>query len=710
MVSISSELEQLAHLLGVETSYEDVLKVRRSASEAALLAALRALGADVTTLADVTTALHLEQRRRAELGIEPVIVVWEGNATAFELMLPLANMQAELAFSLQMETGETQDWVLSSSELQSALDTEEAVPAGFCRVTTQTPAGLAHGYHRLTIRANADVYETCILSAPTAAYDESTTMTWGCFLPLYALRTERNWGAGDFTDLASLSGWVRALGGRLVGTLPILAAFLDEPLEPSPYSPASRLFWNEFYIDIERVPEMEQCSLARELVASAAFQQALTELRTAEEVDYPRIMALKRQVLELLANDLFSRGSQRLEELTSFTQQHPHLRDYAVFRATYQQRRKPWPSWPAELHEGIDYDKAVAAYHCYVQWVANEQLNRLAEEATAAGDGLYLDLPLGVRPDSFDVWRNPQAYVASASAGAPPDAVFTKGQDWGFPPLHPEGIRRDGYRHVREYLAHHMRLARTLRIDHVMGLHRLYWIPQGRPASDGVYVRYRADELYAVLSIESHRHQTTIIGENLGTVPKEVNRSMELHGIRKMFVVQYELNPDDAAPLATVPPDCIASLNTHDMPPFTAWWQGLDIPVRQQLGLMNAEEAQRERDKLQQTKVNLIAWLQMGGWLSTEWQVGNTPVAAMIQYLAASSAEALLVNLEDLWAELRPQNVPGTGAELPNWKRKASLPFSDFSRRPDVVETLQAVARLRREAESNASLHAHETT
>jgi 4-alpha-glucanotransferase len=227
----------------------------------------------------------------------------------------------------------------------------------------------------------------------------------------------------------------------------------------------------------------------------------------------------------------------------------------------------------------------------------------------------YLDLPLGVHPHSYDIWRERGAFVLDASGGAPPDAVFTGGQDWGFPPLHPEAIRQQRYRYYIATLRHQLRHTDLLRIDHVMGLHRLYWIPNGLAPRDGVYVRYPSNELYAILSLESHRHRTPIVGENLGTVPTYVNSTMARHSLHRMYVAQYELVGSVRKTLRAVPRDAVASLNTHDIAPFAAFWEGLDIDDRLDLGLLNPVGARIERKNRRALKNVLESFLQRLGWL-----------------------------------------------------------------------------------------------
>jgi 4-alpha-glucanotransferase len=342
------------------------------------------------------------------------------------------------------------------------------------------------------------------------------------------------------------------------------------------------------------------------------------------------------------------------------------------------------------LKEG-DYDETARQYHLYVQWVAHEQMQNLSQSARIAGVKLYLDLPLGVHPYSYDVWRERDVFALAVSGGAPPDVVFTKGQNWGFPPLHPEAIRQQRYRHYIAYLRHQLKHTSRLRIDHVMALHRLFWIPKGLEPREGVYVRYPAEELYAILSVESHRHRAEIVGENLGTVPAYVNSTMARHNVQQMYVVQYELTPGARRVLRPVPRGSVASLNTHDMPPFVAYWKCLDIEDRLTLGLLDSRGARIERKNRRSLQKALEIFLDRNGCLKAKAASSRALLEACLVYLSASPAQVVLVNVEDLWLEREAQNVPGTLQQRPNWQRKARHSLERFCEMPGVLGTLREV-------------------
>jgi 4-alpha-glucanotransferase len=687
------DLLTLARMYGIQTAHHDALGRYVEAGPESLFGTLRALQVPVDGFADVPEALAERRQELARRLLEPVIVAWDGRAPSLELRPGTAG--GSLAYHLDLESGERRAQVMDLASLPEVRPAEAGDRPGR-RLTLSEP--LPPGYHHLTVEVAGHSAQSLVISAPTRCFTGDHRPLWGVFLPLYALRTSRSWGAGDFSDLETLAEWTAGLGGGVVATLPLLASFLDEPFEPSPYAPASRLFWNELYIDPRRLPEMEDCVSARRLVESPELQREVEVLRAAPRVDYQRLMTLKRRVLEELAHRFFSRPGSREEEFAQFVAGKPNLDTYAAFRAVGDRRGEPWQSWPERLREGTlaaaDYDDEDHRYYLWTQWAAEQQMSAMAHEARRRGPGLYLDLPLGVHGSAFDVWLERDLFAEEASAGAPPDTLFTQGQNWGFPPLQPERLRERGYDHLIDCLRHHLEHAGLLRIDHVMQLHRLFWIPRGMETSAGVYVTYPAEELYAVLSLESHRHQALIVGENLGTVPPEVYESMDRHDLYGMYVMQYELQPGSQG-LREPPAKTSASLNTHDMPTFQAFLQAKDIDELQSLGFLTPEQAQVERERRAEIRRALEEALppeQRGRGAATQEAI----LRQRLEVLAASPARMVLVNLEDLWQEIEPQNIPGTHTERPNWQRKARFSFEELSTRAEVVEPLRRVDELRR--------------
>lgn len=693
-----SQLHRLARAYGIQTSYVDMENRTVGASADSVLAVLGALGAPVENARDFANALRLKQRGVWDWWIEPVFAAWEGRLPEVSLRLPAAQARGQIEIELCLEDGERrsrQSWM----ETLPGLETRELDGESYVALRLPVGGKVPSGYHTLVCTAGHRRFESLIVAAPKRAYSPPTSRSWGAFLPLYAVHSKRSWGAGDLTDLRGLVGWAAREGASFVGTLPLLASFLDEPFAPSPYAPVSRLFWNELFIDLDATYSEATGGAGHSLSVPSDISNAVAWLREQEFVPYREAMALKRRVLEGRAGSA-CRDAVAQQSIDAFLAENPRVRDYASFRAVVEKLGADWRRWPEQPRRGdlsaTDYDMEVAGYHAFCQWQIASQMRSLAAESKGRGVELYLDLPVGVHPDGYDAWRFQDLFVEGANVGAPPDVVTTSGQDWGFRPLHPDSIRRSRYEYVRAYLDHHLSVAGLLRIDHAMGIRRLYWIPAGASAHDGVYVGYNPEEMYAVLSLESHRHQAGIVGEDLGIVPNEVRRGMREHAIAGAYVLSIELRSADNQPFRPVPRHVVASFGTHDLPTFAAFWSGADIDERQRLGVLDPERAARETIERAAQKAALLVYLRRQGLLTTDSDDTSEVLKACLALLAWSPSERVLVNLEDLWLEERAQNVPGTSAgQHPNWRRRARYSLEELQRLPAVQELLAAVQRLR---------------
>lgn len=718
----SNALRALSRLYGIDTTYTDVWGNRRRASDEPILRTLALLGAPLAHVDEAGDAVRSRRQERWREWIEPVLVAWDGDLAVIDVRLPEAMDTERYRGRIDLEGGGLRKFEGQVRDLPVRSRTSvEGVQ--YARRQIALSGVLPYGYHRFHLAIGGQTAESLIIAAPARAFagqgadnadkgvgslypkhegsDSSPgarvktpdpftrERLWGVFLPLYALHRESSSGPGDFSDLEALMEWTAARGGSLVATLPLLATLWELTDDPSPYNPASRLFWNEFYLDPKRIS------------GSAPEDRPSQSDAEAGLVDYPLEMARKREKLEVLVREFFEADSTQREALVQYCRQNPELEQFARFRAVGERQGRLWPQWPEPLCSGTlgaaDYDEEVFRYHLFTQWQVEQQLEALAGHAQRLDLLWYLDFPLGVAGAGYDVWREPELFVREASGGAPPDSFFTKGQDWGFPPLHPGNLRRQGYRYFIRALRNHLRYARVLRLDHVMGLYRLYWVPHGLPATDGAYVRYPMDELCAILTLESHRFGARIVGENLGTVPAAVNEALLRHRLDDMYVLQYETNPEKGLTLRPPPPTSVASVNTHDMSQFAAYWQGLDVEERVDLGLFTAEEAASERSRRAELRTQLVAFLREEGLLDSDAPDMPAVLEACQAYLAKSPARIVLVNLEDLWGETRPQNVPGTYRERPNWRRKAKHPLEVFGEMPAVHRILETVHRLRQQ-------------
>jgi 4-alpha-glucanotransferase len=670
----------LAQAHGVQLSYtaNDGRRVR--ASNDALVATLGALGVPAGGRTEISEQLEMvRQRGGAEL-LEPVVVLGRAGQLSAPVVLPAAADPADCHVTVTAEGG------TASRRSLADLITSAARPSpdGPSRPVEVNLAGLrlSPGYHELAIEADGTRSTALLLAPPMRRAPRCHD--FGVFAPIYSLRSDTDWGSGSFTELARLTAFVGARGGATVGTLPMYPAFFEPPVDPSPYLPVSRLFLNEAFIDVEALPEFASAERPRRLAASAETRRGIEDLRRLPRVDYAEVMRLKRPVLEACAAELWHSPA-RKQAFDAHLSSHPELSSYAAFRAVGERLGGRWRSWgtrAGELPAGA-VDPAAERYHLYVQFAAAEQLAAVAAGSSGAA-GLYLDLPVGVHPDGFDTWSQPELFAA-ATVGAPPDRLAPQGQAWGFPPLHPQAIRRDRYRYLIACFRHLFGQAEAVRIDHVLGLQRLFWIPRGASAEAGAYVRYRSEELFAVLALEADRAGAVVIGEDLGTVSEEVRRAMDRNGLLHTFVYQFEASARDPFPQPHSP--SLAAFGSHDLPRFATFWTGADIDER--AGGAGAAAARAEEHADREALVKAVEQPL------TDRSTGAA-YAACIDALAAGPAEYVMVDLADIEGETEPDNRPGTGPEAENWRWRLSRPLEAILGDPSVTDLLDVVAGNRR--------------
>lgn len=709
-------LWRLAHAHGIKPAYTDNEDRRRRATPESLMAVLRAFGVPIDRPEQAESILRDHHVRHERDILAPVSVIWDDRPATIAIHLP-ADLpdNALIECELRLDDGHVEEWTVDRAHLPPRLGLFQQHTTGSHWLPLPTP--LPHGYHTLNLSMPGRDATACVFASPPRACRLPNERTTGAFIPLYALHSRTSWGTGDLGDLRDLAQFTTEAGCPVLGTLPLLAQFLDEPCEPSPYSPVSRLFFNELFLDIETIPEFEASSEARSICNQPDFQNALKEINASSRVDYRRAMALKRQVLEAMSRTCWTDATGRRSDLERACEHDELLQQYARFRAVGEKHSVNWRTWPADLRERIihhtlspdDADPDAVRYHLYVQWQLRTQLNAVgrAMRSEDGGGGLYLDLPVGAHSNGFDAWRFERSFVDGASVGAPPDDLNSEGQNWGFAPLHPERMREDGHHCFVQAIRRHLEVASRLRIDHVMGLHRLYWVPDGFPATEGVYVRYPAEELYAILCIESHRHHAIIVGENLGTVPDVVNRTMDRHAIAPLLVGQFAFQPSaisdqpSAGPEPTampaifqsIAPGAVASMNTHDTPTFAAFWTGRDIADRLELGQITPEQAEAEEQGRAHFRERIEQRLR-DGRMNIDPTKPQSVHKALLTMLAASDASLVLITLEDLWGELQPQNVPGTAGDT-NWTRKAARSLDEIISDPHMRQTMLAIAQQR---------------
>ena len=620
-------LRALARELGVHTRYTDGLGNRVVVPAETLVRVCAAVGAPIARPGDAAEALRANHATGAAELLPPVIVAWDGT-------LP------PIAFT-------------AGGSVRAEIHLEDGGVAQYGQ-----PEPLPIGYHRLTVEA-AGRNETCtVIAAPVQAWRRpGSHRSWGIGVHLAALRSARSRSVGDLRDLESLCRWVRELGGDLVAVLPVLPTFNAPPPEPSPYSPVSRLFWSELILDLgDANPQIAGLSGTLDLTrADAEVRTALSGAPAPSPVD---------------------------DELIR----------YARFRGAQARLGRNWRDWPSAARGGSlepgQVDAAEERFHLVSQALVRQQLQELRQRLDHSGVRLGLDLAVGVHPDGYDPWSRQHLFGDGMSVGAPPDGGFPSGQDWGFSPVLPAASRREGHRYLAASIAHQAQLAGVLRVDHIMAWTRLYWIPHGFGRHEGTYVSYPAEELFAILTLESNRQRCEVVGENLGTVPPAINAALPRHRIWGMYLAQFQAS---AGPAVTPPTArSMALVGTHDTPTFAGWIAGQDIVDRVRYGLLAKEEAPRVR----QERAQAVRWLSER--LGCSLEQPREFLGELLEWLGRSASPLVVAWLEDLWLEEVAVNLPGTPSSMrPNWQRPMGRHLDAIFTDPEVDALVRRLSRAR---------------
>jgi 4-alpha-glucanotransferase len=715
----------LGSLCGITSQYWDNFGRRHRTSQATYRDLLSAMGVDWEDPEGLDR--EIARRRLGSWGalLEPVQVIKPAPALAgatVRIWYPGPEPPATVDVSAEMvsDTGARSRWerrLKVAGRLKS-----RAVPGGFrVAVRLPLPAGLELGYYNLILKVRSGGREetgrTRLIAAPPQAYApawlEDGRRVWGFNLPLYALRSRANWGVGDFADLMAVVRWAGPLGAAFVGVNPLHAAGGRTFADPSPYSPTSRIFLNVLYLSLETAPEMAACRQAQNLVASPEFQAAKARLAAAPLVSYGEVRGLKHQVLRLLYETFCADHgapeapprTDRGQEFARFIEAGGEsLARFGQFSALADQLAQgDWRRWPGPFQR--PESPAVAEFtrehgqevrfHQYGQWLAATQLGQVGQAAKQQGlpFTLYEDLALGASPGGFDTWAHQELFAQGPAIGAPPDAFNPQGQNWGLPPLIPERLRASGYQLFIDTLRANTPIGGMLRMDHVMGLFRLLWIPQGVAAARGAYVTYPARELLAILALESVRRRALIIGEDLGTVPPRIRRELGKSGVfsYRVFYFERDGNGHFLAPEA-YPSRAMATVTTHDLPTLTGFWQGHDLALKRTLNLY-PEARLAETDAAARDVDRRLLLEDLGHRKLLPEGAASKPEAgescprelreAVLEYLAQSEAALLEVRLEEVFGAPEQQNLPGTQTEHPNWRIKLPLTLEQMQESPE---------------------------
>ncbi len=725
-VSARPALHALAARTGILPEYVDQTGIVRRTSQSTRVALLAAMGLSADT----------ESRARAAL-------LALAAADAGRMIAPARVVEARAAQSLPLRSARRRGagrvrWQLAvSDEASETRRSEGTLSARDVTHGLRLPFAPSPGYYRVTLRLGAAAGEEQAEQALIVTPGCCTTPVdigllprrrgapppaggvYGLLANLYTLRSAHNWGVGDLTDLSDLVGFAAAIGAAFVGVNP-LHALGNVGDDISPYSPVSRLYRNPLYLDVTAVPEMLESPAARARLARPETRDAITALRAGDRVEYAAVMDEKDVVLRALHQTFAARhrgrGTPRGDAYERYRDvEGEGLVDFATFlalRAHLAARapaRRDWHRWPAGYRDRSS--RAVAAfraehseaveYQCYLQFELDRQLAAVAAHARNVGlaVGVYQDLALGSSPSGADPWAFPGLFLQDGvSIGAPPDPLGPLGQNWGLPPIDPSVLARDGYRYWIRLVRAAFRHAGALRIDHVMGLFRQFWIPAGRPGSEGAYVRMPAADLLGILALESVRARALVIGEDLGTVPAGLPRQLARRGILSMRVLYFGRDARGRfQPARRYPARALVSANTHDMAPLAGFWQGRDLVLRRRAGQIASDDALAAADRARAAeRAGLVRRLRSERALATDVPSGVELCAGAHTFLSRTPAALVGLSLDDLAGEVDPVNLPGVGLDgYPSWSRRMTRPIEALASAPDVRAALGDAPALR---------------
>jgi 4-alpha-glucanotransferase len=650
----ADELIRKAEALGVETSYLDAHGERRSPGRDSLRGIVEVVS------------------RRAEGAAASVLVARLGHLPHFDHMCSPGTDWRLLAG----------DHVVASGACDSSsLRLPEGLPVGSYRLVTDAPAPAPH----------------LVMVAPQQAYQPDIfrdgRRLWAIAVQLYGLRSRRNWGIGDFTDLAELIRLAASLGAAGIALNPLHALFPDSPDHESPYSPSSRLFLNPLYIDAESIAEFPGHRVA------GVAEEELARLRAGDMVDYAGVTTLKLKALRAAyAAFQASASGARRDDFAAFKEERGSLLErFAAFETLRRALRSPWWEWPLKWQrpsaEALGELRRIAGvemeFSAFLQWEADRQLGACQRLARELGlpVGLYLDVAVGVEADSADVWSDPDALLRDLAAGAPPDIYNVAGQNWGLASFHPGVLAATDFQPFRETLRAVMRHAGAIRLDHVLGLNRLFLIPRGSRPSEGTYVRFPLEAMLAVVAQESHAARCLVIGEDLGTVPEGLRETLADWNVWTYRVMLFERAADGSfRPPEDYPAAALATFTTHDLPTFAGWLAGHDLALKRRLGIdlgESEEERAAARRALQDALARTCGASRLG-------------FPEVVRYLARTPSRLLVVAAEDIFGVLDQTNLPATVSEHPNWRRRLPVDLEAFAsdaRLAEIAEVLAAEGR-----------------
>ena len=724
-------LQQLVEMRGIETQYVDAWGKPATIAESSKAKLLNTLGYDTSSDEKIQSQITQDIKSVWLSPLNPVQVVRNTQEINLAVRLPIELVNDDHTLTVTCENGDvlTHQFTPVDQEMTTMAHIDDVE---FHEYVVTLPLDLPLGYHDVALSADDDEFaRSRLIVAPEACYTPNEIKEgkkiWGLSVQLYCVRSEKNWGIGDFSDLALLIEKAAGVGADFIGLNPIHALYPANPNACSPYGPSSRRWLNYLYIDVTAIDGYDDASV-QAVVSSDEFKATLEHARNVEHVDYEAVAHVKlaalKAVFDVYDAKYLRKSTKQNKAFKAFVEAGGESLDMLAVYDALQSHLKAegkdswgWPVFPQEYKDY--YNPAVAKFksaneqdvkfYLFLQWIAAQQLELASNKATDAGMtiGLYRDLAVGVSEGSAEIWGNKDLYCTGASVGAPPDILGPLGQNWGLPPMDPRKLYEQGYQPIIDLFASNMASSGSLRIDHVMALLRLWWVVKGDNAKDGGYVYYPVDDLLGILALESHRNQSLVIGEDLGTVPEEIRSKLADNGVYSYRVFFFEQAEDGGffSP-SHYPVQSMSTLTTHDMPTLIGYWHCLDLELGKEIGLYPTEEIlQTLYADRHENKQAILDTLHGHGSIGDNVgrDVNHTGMNrelnnGMQGHMAGGSSALLSLQLED-WLEMdKPVNIPGTFDEYPNWRRKLTENIESMFDRHDINELASKLTHARKQA------------
>jgi 4-alpha-glucanotransferase len=693
-------LHELAQAAGIATEWTDAFGELRRVDNDVLRTFLTALDLPASSDASCRQGLEDLRAQTGRGGLPPMLTTWTGQATA----LSSATLQPGTPYQVQMENGELRQGRLGAD------------PGGQAQI-----AAIAQpGYHRF----EAAGLETTLAVAPRRCFSLADALRrdgrpdaqrcWGLAAQLYSLRRDNDGGLGDFTALESLARAAAGQGACALAISPVHAMFSADPARFSPYGPSSRLFFNVLHIDPSRAlgPVALQEALQDQLGLPGS-RANLSHLEAAERVDWPAAAAHRLAVLRRL----FMRFRQGGADTTAFSafcsRAGQPLQDHARFEAmdAWLRREQPelpqgdWRRWPAgwrdprstEVEAFAQSHAEEIAFHQFLQWQADAGREAAQTQAREAGMslGIIADLAVGADPGGSQAWSGQSAMLNGFGVGAPPDLLARQGQNWGLGAFSPRALQAQGFAPWLDMLRANMRHSGGIRIDHVLGLKRLWLVPDGAPPSAGAYLHFPLQDLLRLTALESLRHSAIVIGEDLGTVPQGFSEQLADTGVLGIRVLWFQREKERFLPPQAWSASAMATTSTHDLATAAGWWKGQDIIWRERLGLLGEDPPAQHQAARETDKSALWSALQQAGCTATDALPVQAPLEEMLAFVGSTPAALVMLPLEDALGMVEQPNLPGTVAIHPNWQQRLPMDAAALLETPDVRRRLSALGEAR---------------